>query len=112
MSDERPVGYTMRINMKTGEHTLTPDASELAAPNGSALWEAYGPSQVPLTFDHESFVGPTEINDVRGPLCVVSGATDEESLFKAKRISDLLNQYGLSVRNAALSGAERNDEKH
>lgn len=60
------------------------------------MWEAYGPTISPLTMEHESSVGPTEINDVAGPLCIVSGDTDEESLRNAKRIADLLNLYGLA----------------
>lgn len=66
---------------------------------GSDLWVAYGPSRIPITFDHESFVGPTEINDVGGPLCIVSGDDDEESLIKARRIAALLNTYGLNDQN-------------
>lgn len=59
------------------------------------LWEAYGPSKIPITFDHESFVGPTENNDAGGPLAVISGDTDEESLISAKCIAYLLNKHGL-----------------
>lgn len=36
MSDEPHIGYTMQINMKTGEHTIKPDApSELVPTAGS-----------------------------------------------------------------------------
>ena len=58
-------------------------------------WQAYGPARVCITFDYESYVGPTETNDVAGPLLVVSGDTAEDSMKKASRIADLLNSYGL-----------------
>jgi hypothetical protein len=62
---------------------------------GSALWEAYGPSKIHQQFDHESHVGPTAINEVCGPLCIVGGDTDAESLLNAQRIAELLNLHGL-----------------
>lgn len=62
------------------------------------LWKAYGPSKIPITFEHESFVGPTENNDVSGPLAVVSGDSDEESLSAARRIAFLLNKNGLNKK--------------
>ena len=65
----------------------------LPASDGSVMWEHYGPCKTPMTFDHESFVGPTDINDVAGPLCVVSGDNDEDSLRNASRIARMLN-YG------------------
>lgn len=71
------------------------EASELSDRLCGEMWEAYGPSRINLTFDYESSVGPTEINNVPGPLCVVSGDTAEDSLKNAKRIADLLNSYGL-----------------
>lgn len=61
----------------------------------SKMWEAYGPSEVPITFDHESFVGPTESNDIGGPLAVIKGDFGEESLKIAKRIAYLLNRHGI-----------------
>lgn len=61
------------------------------------LWEAYGPSQIPQTFDHESFVGPVNGNSVPGPLCIVSGDTDQQSLESAETIADLLNRNSVKI---------------
>lgn len=42
MSDEPHIGQTMRINLRTGEYTLKPDApSELAEPSGSAYFRLF-----------------------------------------------------------------------
>jgi hypothetical protein len=71
------------------------------------LWTAYGPSKVPITFDHESFVGPTDANDRPGPLAVVSGADDSESLVWAKKIAALLNQFDKPLRGSEI---ERPDD--
>lgn len=100
MSDERLSGYC--VHNWTNLVEPCPECEEersFTAPSGPALWEAYGPSRMKITFDHESHVGPTENNDVCGPLCVVGGDTDEESLLNAQRIAALLNEHGLRTPN-------------
>lgn len=68
-------------------------------------WEAYGPYQgkEELTFNHESYVGPTEHNDSSGPLAVVSGDTDEKSLENARMIAELLNRCPTAPRDTGLT---------
>ena len=49
-------------------------------------WEFYGPAIIGLTFDHESSVGPTQ-EGIRGPIAVVSGDTDDDSMIAAEFIA-------------------------